>query len=112
MPPDPIPTQEEADDFREQAVAGITTGPVNTTVPRISGTGTIGATLSCSTGDWTNQPSSYSYQWKSAAANTGTNQSTYVVLAGDATKSITCVVTAMNHHGSAVATPSNAIAIP
>lgn len=111
MPPDPIPTQEEADDFKEAAV-GILVGPINTNVPRISGTGAIGATLSCSTGDWANQPSSFAYQWKSAAVNTGANQSTYVVLAGDATKSITCVVTASNHHGSAVAAPSNAIAIP
>lgn len=111
MPLDPTPTQEEADDFKEAAM-GIVAGPVNTNAPRISGTATVGSTLSCTTGSWSGEPVSFAYQWKrDAATNIGTGAATYLTVAGDSTHSITCVVTATNHHGSAPSSPSNAIAV-
>lgn len=112
MPPDPTPTQEEADDFKEASV-GIIVAPVNTFTPSISGTAAVGAVLSCNRGIWTGDPFSFAYQWKrDGTTNIGTGVASYTTVAGDSTHSITCVVTATNHHGVTVANPSNAIAIP
>lgn len=85
--------------------------PLMVGAPVVTGVGQAGNTLSCSTGVWDHAPSSYAYQWKSAAANVGTNVPTYVPVAGDVTKSITCVVTATNAMGSTAASPSNGILI-
>ncbi|HWY91111.1 MAG TPA: carboxypeptidase regulatory-like domain-containing protein [Solirubrobacteraceae bacterium] len=38
--------------------------PVNTTPPKISGTASVGSTLTEEHGGWTNSPTSYSYQWE------------------------------------------------
>ena len=38
--------------------------PVNTVAPVASGALTVGSTLSCTTGTWTNSPASYAYQWR------------------------------------------------
>lgn len=86
--------------------------PTNVDVPNISGTAAVGATLTATTGNWTGEPDTYAYQWKSGATNVGGNSPAYVVAPGDAGASITCVVTATNIGGSTAAPPSNAIAIP
>jgi len=86
--------------------------PINVDAPHISGTASVGSTLTATTGNWTGSPDTYAYQWKRGSTNVGTNSSTYVVQAGDAGASITCVVTATNEAGAAAAPPSNAIAIP
>jgi len=86
--------------------------PVNVDVPHISGTATVGSTLTATMGNWTGAPGTYAYQWRRGTTNVGTNSSTYVVQAGDTGASITCVVTATNAAGSTTAPPSNAIAIP
>jgi surface protein len=83
--------------------------PVNTVAPVISGTTTLGSVLTSTTGTFTGNPSpTFAYQWKRGATNIGTNSSTYTLVIGDSTASITCVVTATNALGSANAT-SNAI---
>jgi hypothetical protein len=85
------------------------TAPANTVAPVISGTTTLGSTLTSTTGTWTGNPSpTYAYQWKRGATNIGTNSSTYVLVLADSAAAITCVVTATNALGSSNAT-SNTI---
>ena len=85
--------------------------PVNVTAPVVSGTTTVGSTLSCTTGTWTNSPTSFAYQWlRNGVAISGATASTYVVVAGDLGTSISCLVTATNAFGSGVTT-SNALSI-
>ena len=83
--------------------------PVNTVAPVASGTLTIGSTLSCTTGTWSNSPTSYQYAWNGAGSPR--NASTYVVVAGDAGRSINCTVTAINAIGPGLPVASNALSI-
>ena len=78
--------------------------PANTVLPAITGTAQVGSVLTCSTGTWSNSPTSYSYQWKSGATNVGTAVNTYTPVGGDSGNTITCTVTATNANGSASAT--------
>ena len=85
--------------------------PINSAAPVISGSAVSGSVLSCTTGTWRGYPTpTYSYQWKQGVSNIGTDSSTYTVVTGDTGYSITCIVTAINTHGSASAT-SNGISI-
>jgi hypothetical protein len=85
--------------------------PVNTVAPAASGTTTIGSTLSCTPGTWTNAPTSYAYQWLRGGTNiSGATASTYVTVTADGGASVSCTVTATNTAGSASAT-SNALSI-
>jgi PKD repeat protein len=83
---------------------GFSAPPVNTVLPAISGTAQVGETLTTTDGTWTNSPSGYAYQWKSAGSNVGTDQNTYVPVTGDIGNTITVVVTASNGGGSTPAT--------
>jgi hypothetical protein len=86
--------------------------PVQTSPPVISGTGTVGQTLSSTVGNWTYAPTSYTYQWRRGATNiAGATTSTYVLQAADSGTSITMQLTAHNAAGSTLATLSNAIAV-
>lgn len=83
-------------------------GPVNTVAPVISGTPTVGQTLSTTNGTWTGSPSGYTYQWnRDGVAISGATASTYVLVGGDATKTVTCTVTATNAGGSTAATSNS-----
>ena len=85
--------------------------PVNTATPVASGTLTVGSTLSCTNGTWTNSPTGYAYRWLRNGANiSGATSSTYVTVIADGGTSIRCTVTATNAHGSGSAT-SNTLAI-
>ena len=85
--------------------------PVNTVAPVASGTTTVGSTLSCTTGTWTNSPTSYAYQWLRNGANiSGATSSTYLTVTADGGTSIRCTVIATNVHGSGTAT-SNALSM-
>lgn len=85
---------------------GATAGaPVNTGLPVISGTPQPGNTLSCSTGTWTNNPTSFAYQWfLGGKAISGATSSTFPVQIGDEatgpTDTVTCQVTASNASGA------------
>jgi hypothetical protein len=86
--------------------------PSNVDVPNLSGNGAVGETLTCTMGNWHGEPTGYAYDWKSdGTAISGASGNTYVVAAGDAGKSITCVVTATNAAGSTEAPPSNAVQV-
>lgn len=76
--------------------------PSNSTPPAITGSAQEGQTLTCSTGTWTNTPTSYAYQWKRAGSNiSGATSSTYTVQASDVGQAVKCTITATNGSGSA-----------
>lgn len=78
--------------------------PANTRLPAISGVATVGQTVSCSSGSWTNNPLSFAYQWllDSGSISGETGQS-HVIAAAEAGHQLTCRVTATNGAGSAAA---------
>lgn len=75
--------------------------PACTVAPAVTGTTTVGSTLSCSTGTWTNTPSSYAYQWKRDGVSiSAATSSTYLLVSADNGTMISCTVTATNANGS------------
>ena len=58
--------------------------PVATTAPVVTGGKLVGDTLSCTTGTWTHSPTSYTYRWlRDGVAIGGATSSTYVRVAAD-----------------------------
>ena len=114
----PMPTQSRADFIKARAHGataddvGPLMPPQNKDVPYVGGAAEVGGTLNCTMGNWTGEPSGYSYAWQANGAAVGTDAPNYTVAATDAGKSIVCVVTATNANGSTAAPPSNAVAIP
>jgi hypothetical protein len=85
--------------------------PVNSVLPAITGTKTVGQTLTCSTGTWSKSPT-YSYQWlRDGSPIIGATTSTRVLAAGDAGKLMSCTVKATKSGVSAVATSAQTTAI-
>ena len=88
--------------------------PVNVTVPSITGSSLAqGATLAAVVGTWTNDPTSYTYQWQHDADGNGTyanissaTNSILIIAAGQAGDSIRVQVTAVNSAGSSSAANS------
>jgi hypothetical protein len=86
--------------------------PRNTAVPAISGTATVGQTLTASNGTWTGtEPIRYTYSWQrcdsagsSCAAISGATGQTYPVTSADQGNRLRVVVTASNTAGSSNAT--------
>ena len=70
--------------------------PANTAEPRITGSASVGATLSASTGSWAGEPKSFAYQWlrcprggglptgSDCAAIGGATTTKYIVATADA----------------------------
>lgn len=97
------------------AKTGVVTGatpPANTALPAISGSATVGSTLTASNGTWTGTaPITYTYRWErcdqsgAACANIsgGTNK-TYTLASADNGHTIRVSVTATNVGGSGQAT--------
>jgi hypothetical protein len=85
-----------------------TAPPVNVDIPFV---GQTGETLSCTMGNWTNEPTSYAYAWMRDGMPMGTNIPTYTVAPGDVGMTATCVVTATNAAGSTAAPSSNGVVI-
>ena len=82
--------------------------PVNVDVPHASLTG---ATLSCTMGNWTGEPTSYAYAWHSDGVANGATAATYPIQPEDAGHALACVVTATNALGSTAAPMSNAVTV-
>lgn len=81
------------------------TSPEPTVSPVITGTATVGSTLTVSTGTWSGSPTSYAYQWTlNDVAIAGATGNTYVVQAGDLGKLIGCGVTAADANGGSAMT--------
>lgn len=82
--------------------------PTSTGTPRLSGTAKVGATLTCSTGDWNGTPPiTFSYRWlRNGAPVTDATAAFYSITPADATQTIACEVTAANSAGTTSATSS------
>jgi hypothetical protein len=94
------------------ATANLTpVAPTNYSLPEVSGTTTVGQTLSSTTGGWNGYPApTYAYQWVRGASNIGgATSATYPLVDADYNNTIKVIVTATNSAGSANAT-SNATA--
>lgn len=86
--------------------------PVNTVAPTISGTATIGQTLTSTTGTWTSDTgvTGYLYQWyRGATLITGATNNTYVLALADVGFDISCRVAATDTDGTSAYVSSNAI---
>jgi uncharacterized delta-60 repeat protein len=79
--------------------------PSNSQPPVISGTPTVGSTLSASTGTWSgDEPISFSYQWlQDGGPIAGATASSYIVSSADQGHQLAVEVTATNASGSASA---------
>jgi hypothetical protein len=81
--------------------------PSNTAAPTISGTLSVGQTLTVSNGTWTGAPTSFSYQWQRCSSPTsctdisGAAGKTYTVATADNGKALRAQVTASNADGKA-----------
>ena len=96
--------------------------PDNTQEPRVSGSATVGSTLSASQGSWNGSPTSYAYQWvrcprdgglpsgADCAAIGGATTAKYVVASADVDRRLRVRVTASNADGSKTVA-SNATAV-
>jgi hypothetical protein len=100
------------------AQAMATAPPANTALPTITGTTTVGQTLTARDGTWTNSPTSFSYQW--LRCNGGGNncvkvangtQKTYTLVGADAGRTMRVEVTATNADGSATARSAQTAAV-
>lgn len=79
--------------------------PSNTTLPSISGIVIVGNLLTAGNGVWTNNPTSYTYQWFAAGtAISGATNQTYTLTVAEVGKTMSVRVTAINASGSAQAT--------
>jgi hypothetical protein len=91
--------------------------PSNSSLPSISGTATVGSTLTANPGTWSGSaPISFQYQWTICGANggschniSGATAQTYTLAAADAGNTVRIHVIASNSEGSGTAT-SNASA--
>jgi len=86
--------------------------PVNTAPPVISGTASVGSTLSSTVGTWTYVPTSYSRQWRRGAIPiAGATGATYVLVAADSGTTVTMQLIAHNAAGDSAPIISNGLAI-
>ena len=93
------------------ATVTISSAPVNTALPSISGVPAVGNTLTVSNGTWNNNPTSFAYQWRRCDASgnnctniSGATSASYVVSSADSNLTLRTVVTATNSFGSSSAT--------
>lgn len=84
-------------------VLALPLAPTETALPVITGTPDAGSAVFCSSGSWTNSPTSYAYTWqRNATAIAGATSSTYTLSASDVGNAVTCAVVASNAVGSSV----------
>jgi Carboxypeptidase regulatory-like domain len=103
-------------------VTMVPAAPVNTALPAVSGTPTVGSLLSCSNGSWTGESeqtlsvgwplaSPFAYQWlRDGGAIAGATSPAYLVQAADVGHGLACEVGATNYAGHASA-KSNPLAV-
>jgi hypothetical protein len=96
--------------------------PANTTQPAISGTASVGSTLTATQGAWSGSPTGFAFQWvrcptsgglpngSDCAVIGGATTQAYIVASADAGSRLRVRVTATNADGSATAA-SNATAV-
>ncbi|MES2662261.1 MAG: hypothetical protein V4629_03065 [Pseudomonadota bacterium] len=82
----------------------------NTGAPVISGIDYLNQILTCTTGSWTESPSSYTYQWKASGVDiSGATNSTFIGTAATEGLPKTCDVRAVNIAGTSSAATSNTL---
>jgi hypothetical protein len=109
----------EAPSEPSAVVAGPLGSPTSTALPVISGTATVGSTLSVSAGSWSGDPSAFTYQWRRCKPNVpdacsdiaGATGETYVVATADSLTVLRVLVVAGNSsgQGGAVSAPTTQI---
>jgi len=113
----PYGSTPQASDPTAVVALALTSAPVNTALPVISGTVAVGYTLSTTTGTWNNLPTGYTgytYQWLRCSGNgngkcsiiTGATGYTYAVAQADNNRTLRVVVTATTSFGSGSGTSS------
>ena len=93
-----------------KGAGAVSSSPVNTTPPYISGSGIVKSDIICNPGAWVGALS-FTYQWYSNGIPTGYNSNTYTPSPYDSGKTISVVVYGNNAHGSTPAAGSNTIEI-
>jgi hypothetical protein len=88
--------------------ATVTTAPVNSTLPAISGTARVGSTLTTTDGTWSGSPApTLARRWQrcgtTCADITGATGTTYLLVNADLGQKLQVVVTATNSVGTATA---------
>ncbi len=102
--------QNDATGLGSGSSGSAASAPTNSVAPAVTGTATVGQTLTTDNGTWANTPTSYTYQWQRAGVNIGSaTAATYLLVNADYGSAIRCVVTATNATGSTSAN-SNATA--
>jgi hypothetical protein len=101
------------------AVIAQASPPSNTSVPVITGTVTVGSTLTGDSGSWSGDPTSYAYQWSrcdenggSCAAIGGATAQTYLLKQVDAGTTLRFTASATNSAGSTTATSAPTAVVP
>jgi hypothetical protein len=89
------------------AVVSSKTAPTNTKAPTISGTPSVGSTLTADEGSWNGSPTGYAFAWSrcdatgnSCAQIDGATSATYTLTQADAAGTVRIAVTATNADGS------------
>ncbi len=87
--------------------SNVISAPSNTVAPTLNGTASQGNTLTVTNGAWSNNPTSFTYQWQRGITNiAGATASAYRLVSADVGVTVRCVVTAHNRAGNGFA-PSN-----
>jgi len=92
----------------------VSQAPHNTVAPVLSGTATVGSTLTSTAGTWTGTPTpTITYQWRTTGNVdiAGATAATFVLTAAQAGKIVDCKVTGTNPAGSE-SRATNAVSIP
>jgi hypothetical protein len=106
-----MPTSSKAARRRSAGGYAYANMPVNSVLPAITGTKTVGQTLTCSSGTWSKSPT-LAYQWlRDGVPITGATASTRLLAAPDTGALMSCSVIATKGGAQAVATSAQTTAI-
>lgn len=83
------------------------------TAPRVTGTATVGSTLTAENQTWAGGDITYTHQWQRGTTDiVGATSRTYVIQAGDVGSTLRCVITGTNSEGSSSYTTASTGIVP